>query len=196
MVGHEADAGPSIVPAILPSFLIDITGGGSSRHRVAANAAATYHPMVHIIRWCAALLALAAKIWIHERCANEARRASADPVLEVQERRAEAEDSAAPKEDLVGTIDFAFQFEQDGVRIEPVQVRSEFIRFSELARDLRPERVQIGNFNGGTFFVLAAVASDDAVLVSLDRTNGAGRRALLRGMAYGPEGGPAARLFG
>jgi predicted O-methyltransferase YrrM len=64
-------------------------------------------------------------------------------------------------------VAFVFDFRFGGLSFAPAQIRSEITRFLELVG--APRRVvEIGTGNGGTLFLLAALASDDATVVTLD----------------------------
>jgi len=67
------------------------------------------------------------------------------------------------------TVKFAFRFRHYGIRFTPSQVRSEITQFLELLSRRPPATVlEIGTYKGGTFFLFARVAADDALVVSLD----------------------------
>ncbi len=71
-------------------------------------------------------------------------------------------------------LDFAYSFRFAGFGIAPIQVRSEI---SELLRQLAmseaPRRIlEIGTSMGGTLFLLATSAADDARLLSVDLPQG------------------------
>ena len=71
-------------------------------------------------------------------------------------------------------LDLAYSFDWHGLEIEPRQVRSEIAAFLRLVGELRPRRVlEIGTAFGGTLYLLAQAAADDAVLVSVDLPRGA-----------------------
>jgi predicted O-methyltransferase YrrM len=68
-------------------------------------------------------------------------------------------------------IDFVFGF-GDGF-LRPLQVRSELLQVLEEIEKLKPRFVlEIGTAMGGTFFLLARAAANDALLVSLDLPGG------------------------
>lgn len=72
-------------------------------------------------------------------------------------------------------LDFAYRFGCAGfdVTIAPVQVRSELESLLEILGNLELSTVlEIGTDSGGTFFVWACAARDDALLVSIDRAWG------------------------
>lgn len=71
-------------------------------------------------------------------------------------------------------LDLAYSFDWHGLEIEPRQVRSEIEAFLRLVAERRPRRVlEIGTAFGGTLYLLAQAAADDAVLVSVDLPRGA-----------------------
>lgn len=66
-------------------------------------------------------------------------------------------------------IEFAEHFRYGGVSIKPMQVGSEIRSFLELlAADPPGTVLEIGTGRGGALFLLAHVARDDALLVSID----------------------------
>jgi len=68
-----------------------------------------------------------------------------------------------------GSVDLAFRFRHRGIRFTPSQVREEITSFLKLLAQRPPATVlEIGTYKGGTFFLLACVATPDAVLLSLD----------------------------
>jgi predicted O-methyltransferase YrrM len=81
--------------------------------------------------------------------------------------------STANVTNMTGLIELAFQFDYGGIQIAPMQVRSEITAFLRFLETRRPERVlEIGTARGGTFFLLAQAASEDAQLITLDLPNG------------------------
>jgi predicted O-methyltransferase YrrM len=80
---------------------------------------------------------------------------------------------------------FADSFEYAGIRIRPMQVRSELRSLLELlAREPPRAVVEVGTGRGGTLFLFAAVAQPDALLISIDAAQAegvfGGRRAYKR----------------
>lgn len=63
----------------------------------------------------------------------------------------------------------------------PLQKRSEVLRLTELVRELRPSAVcEIGAAGGGTAFIFAHAAADEATVVSVDLEFGRARREAVR----------------
>jgi predicted O-methyltransferase YrrM len=106
-------------------------------------------------------------------------------------RAAEALEGAADRVELGGAarrlrrveaatfddaIDFAEQFRFAGrLSIRPMQIRSEIRSFLDLIASEPPETVlEIGTGRGGTLFLLARAAREDALLVSLDAPDAGG----------------------
>jgi predicted O-methyltransferase YrrM len=78
-------------------------------------------------------------------------------------------DSLTPAEALV----FAEEFEYGGVSIRPMQIESEIRAFLELLATDPPRSVlEIGTGRGGTLFLLARAAHENATLVSIDSPEG------------------------
>jgi cephalosporin hydroxylase len=79
---------------------------------------------------------------------------------------------------ISAAVDFVYEFGLPGfdVTLEPIQVRSELLRFAEIVGrgDGRPPRaiLEIGTARGGTLFLLASVAADDALILSVDLPSG------------------------
>lgn len=73
-------------------------------------------------------------------------------------------------------IEFAEQFRFAGrVSIRPMQIRSEISSFLDFIASEPPETVlEIGTGRGGTLFLLAQAAREDALLVSLDAPDASG----------------------
>lgn len=66
-------------------------------------------------------------------------------------------------------LDLVFDFERAGVRIAPIQKRSELQGLVDRVADLGARGVlEIGTAHGGTLFALTHAAGDDAILVSVD----------------------------
>jgi predicted O-methyltransferase YrrM len=79
----------------------------------------------------------------------------------------------ASPQSLDKAIEFADVFEYGGVLIRPMQIASELRAFLELLASDPPRRLlEIGTGRGGTLFLLARVAQEDAVLVSIDAPEG------------------------
>jgi predicted O-methyltransferase YrrM len=73
-------------------------------------------------------------------------------------------------------IDFAERFEHAEISIRPMQIRSEIRSFLELVASNPPRTVlEIGTGRGGTLFLIAQVARQDALLVSIDLLDGVPR---------------------
>ncbi len=73
-------------------------------------------------------------------------------------------------------VDFAYGFHLHDfdVRIQPSQIPSEIEGFLNRLRTAPPETIiEVGTATGGTLFLLASVAADDALLVSVDLPEGA-----------------------
>jgi len=75
---------------------------------------------------------------------------------------------------LHDAISFAHDFDYGGVSIRPMQLSTEIRSFLKLL-EAEPPRVvlEIGTGRGGTLFLLAYVAREDALLVSIDAPGGA-----------------------
>ena len=75
-------------------------------------------------------------------------------------------------------IEFVYGFDLPGfdVGLAPIQVPGELRQFLEIvgSGDARPLRavLEIGTARGGTLFLLAAVAADDAIVISIDLPQG------------------------
>jgi len=70
-------------------------------------------------------------------------------------------------------VDLAMAFRSLHVQITPLQDREEIIEFLKIVERMRPRNVlEIGTARGGTLFLLTRVASEDAVLTSLDLPGG------------------------
>ena len=75
---------------------------------------------------------------------------------------------------LPDTISLANDFDYGGVSIRPMQLSREIRSFLTLLEADPPRAVlEIGTGRGGTLFLLAQVAHDDALLVSIDEPGGA-----------------------
>jgi cephalosporin hydroxylase len=100
-----------------------------------------------------------------------ARRALRPVLVPVAIRRLRRQ--AARAGDLRGLLDVAYDFDLAGMRILPLQIRSEIeALLTELER-LRPRVVvEIGTALGGTLFLLSRVAAPDALIVSVDLPGG------------------------
>lgn len=120
-------------------------------------------------------------------------------------RAAEALQSAADRAEVLGAarrvrrteaatfddaLDFSEQFRFAGrVSISPMQVRSEIRGFLHLIAADRPATVlEIGTGRGGTLFLLARAAREDALLVSVDAPD-------ATGFGSRPEYAARARLY-
>lgn len=80
---------------------------------------------------------------------------------------------AAATSNMTEMIDLAFRFEDGGIQISPMQIRSEIAAFLEVLEARRSVRVlEIGTARGGTFFLLSRVAAEDAQLITIDLPNG------------------------
>lgn len=66
-----------------------------------------------------------------------------------------------------------FTFEACGGYLAPMQIKSELASFMESVRDQKPQVVmEIGTARGGSLFLLARMASQDALIISLDIPGG------------------------
>lgn len=75
--------------------------------------------------------------------------------------------------DLEALIDVAFDFDCLGVQIRPGQVRAEIRALLIEVQRMRPHRIlEIGTQHGGTLFMFAQVAAEDARLISVDLPHG------------------------
>jgi predicted O-methyltransferase YrrM len=69
--------------------------------------------------------------------------------------------------DINTLIDFSFR--GVGGIIRPLQIKSEMLRLLEIVSKRKPEIIiEIGTYNGGTLFLFSRVASEQAVLISID----------------------------
>ena len=65
-------------------------------------------------------------------------------------------------------VNLAFQFRRYGIRFTPSQVPEEITSFLKLLARRPPATIlEVGTDKGGTFFLLARVATPDALLLSL-----------------------------
>src|SRR5690348_32017 len=70
-------------------------------------------------------------------------------------------------------LSLAFDFRSCGIRIVPAQVPEEIIQLLNIISQKPPTRVlEIGTAGGGTFFLLARMAAEDALLISADLPQG------------------------
>ena len=70
-------------------------------------------------------------------------------------------------------VDLAMTFRSLHVSIAPLQIREEVTEFLKIVERMSPRNVlEIGTADGGTLFLLARVASEDALLMSLDLPGG------------------------
>jgi len=70
-------------------------------------------------------------------------------------------------------LDLAYSFDCRGVSIAPLQRRDEVAALMAIVERERPSTVlEIGTANGGTLFLLARCASEDATLISIDIGDG------------------------
>jgi cephalosporin hydroxylase len=66
-------------------------------------------------------------------------------------------------------VNLAFRFRRCGIRFTPSQIPEEITSFLKLLAQRPPTAVlEVGTDKGGTFFLLARVATPDALLISLD----------------------------
>jgi predicted O-methyltransferase YrrM len=87
-------------------------------------------------------------------------------------------------------IEFAERFQYARISIRPMQIQSEIRSFLILLTSDPPATVlEIGTGRGGTLFLLAQVARDDAVLVSLDSPD------VIAGFGARPEYRDRGRLY-
>ena len=93
------------------------------------------------------------------------------------------------RDDIDAVLDFAFNGYDDA--FAPIQSRHELRELAELVRSHAPKViVELGTAKGGTLFVLAQMASPDAILISIDLPGGIGgsgypmwKTAILRSFA-------------
>lgn len=70
---------------------------------------------------------------------------------------------------LSEAVDFAYSWKSWGIAIHPFQNKDEIAALFNVIQRIRPRTViEIGTGWGGTLFLFAAVASPDAILVSID----------------------------
>jgi cephalosporin hydroxylase len=70
-------------------------------------------------------------------------------------------------------LDIVYSFEYASISIRPWQVRSEIAALLELVQQRRPKVVlEIGTASGGTLFLFARMAAEDATLISIDLRKG------------------------
>jgi cephalosporin hydroxylase len=87
--------------------------------------------------------------------------------------------TAAERPSIEEAMAFAYTFELRGfdVSIRPLQIPSEIQALLELLQAARPHTiVEIGAAHGGTLFLFATVAADDARIISIDLPDGYRRR--------------------
>jgi cephalosporin hydroxylase len=88
-------------------------------------------------------------------------------VVAAAARRVHAFVTTRPTIEEAVSFAYSFRFARFGIR--PIQIRSEITRLLELIAQERPRRIlEIGTSWGGTLFLLATVASDDARIMSID----------------------------
>lgn len=91
---------------------------------------------------------------------------------------------------LEEAMDFGEQFEYGEISIRPMQIRGEIRSFLELVASDPPRAVlEIGTGRGGTLFLLAHTAREDACLVSVDSADAEG------GFGGRPSYGNRSRLY-
>ena len=74
---------------------------------------------------------------------------------------------------LEEALELAERFDFAGITIRPAQLRSEILELLEIVRAEQPKVVlEIGTRFGGSFYLLARAAPDDALLVSVDIPQG------------------------
>ncbi|HZT92715.1 MAG TPA: class I SAM-dependent methyltransferase [Gaiellaceae bacterium] len=99
--------------------------------------------------------------------ARVARRAQVE--LATEGARHELARAVAPVSDHGALFDAVSAFEFVGVRVAPLQRRSEFVAFLDLVAEAAPRTVlEIGTAAGGTLLMFARVAQPDAVVVGVD----------------------------
>src|SRR5581483_6038368 len=87
-------------------------------------------------------------------------------------------------------IELAFTFNVGDLTIKPIQWRPEITGLLAVLEERRPQTVlEIGTCLGGTLFLLTRVASDDALILSVDLLHG------LYGGGYSPAKEPLYRGF-
>jgi cephalosporin hydroxylase len=114
------------------------------------------------------------------------RRIAEKAVVTAVARRVNAYVSTYPT--IEEAVSFAYAFRFAGIGIPPNQIRSEITTLLELIVQDRPRRIlEIGTSAGGTLFLLATVASDDARIMSIDLPQAQG--------GYNPQKAPLYRRF-
>ena len=82
-------------------------------------------------------------------------------------------------EDYVSLTYNAFQrfpFSTLGLKINPQQIKEEIITLAKIVERKKPHVVmEIGTAQGGTLFLWTKAASEDAIIISLDRPEGGAR---------------------
>jgi len=105
----------------------------------------------------------------HLRTARALRRLSED--VAVRGARRAVRRVVASRPSIEDALEFAYSFQFGGfdTLIRPSQVPSEIEALLRQVSALRPKTVlEIGTYRGGTLFLFATVAEDDALLVSID----------------------------
>jgi predicted O-methyltransferase YrrM len=75
--------------------------------------------------------------------------------------------------DLDEELDLAYGFDFAGIDITPCQIRSEIRQLLGMLEETRPRAaLEIGTATGGSLFLLARVAAEDAMVVSVDLPQG------------------------
>jgi predicted O-methyltransferase YrrM len=103
--------------------------------------------------------------------------------------------SVPPASDIGALVDFAQTFREKKIGIAPKQKKEEIEGLLNIVSSAKPRTIlEIGTSQGGTLFLFARVASDDALLITVDLPSpplGAGyppwRARLYRSFAFGKQ---------
>ena len=80
---------------------------------------------------------------------------------------------AAASTNLEDALDLTFGWRFYGIHIRPAQVRDEIARFVNVLAQLAPKTVlEIGTASGGSYFLFSRIATEDALLISVDLPGG------------------------
>jgi GT2 family glycosyltransferase/predicted O-methyltransferase YrrM len=70
-------------------------------------------------------------------------------------------------------VNLAYAFDYHGITIGPFQIKEEIMKFAEDLSNKQPQEIlEIGTAKGGTLFIIAQCAPDNAHIISLDLPNG------------------------
>jgi predicted O-methyltransferase YrrM len=76
--------------------------------------------------------------------------------------------------DVGQAYDFIESFRYGELSFAPMQIRAEFERLLHLVAELAPARIlEIGSARGGTLFLWTRIATEDAIVISVDQPEGA-----------------------